>query len=193
MLSAPCQQWKKNPFISFKLRMASCRLSGNLYHRLWQAEKYLACFQRRYERGLPKHPCSPSAPLAFRYAHSNLFMQGSPAPPFCQWPYRQTGREHFTSSHTRARFWVVGGGLGEAQRDGSFRSVRRQNVLSQTHSEARSLARRYFFAGITVLMRYIIASLSLAETGFKMKKRRRCLHRGSPGKFEIERDTQYGL
>lgn len=62
------------------------------------------------------------SPLAFRYAHLNLFIRGSLAPVSCGWPYRQTGREHLTASHTHLQISVVGCGQGDAQCDRSFRS-----------------------------------------------------------------------
>lgn len=61
-------------------------------------------------------------PLAFWYMHSNLLIRGSLAPGSCGWPYRQAGREHFTSSYTPLQIWVVGCGRGDAQWHGSFRS-----------------------------------------------------------------------
>lgn len=59
--------------------------------------------------------------LGFRYTHLNLFIRASLASGSCGWPYRQTGREHFTSSHTHLQIWVVGRGQGDAQWDRSFR------------------------------------------------------------------------
>lgn len=110
------------PFISLTLRKASLWVSGNLYQRRWQQKNTSHVFKGDTRGACLNVPVLHLSPLAFRYAHLNLFIRGSLAPTSCGWPYRQTGREHFTSSHTHPQIWVVGCGQGDAQWDRSFRS-----------------------------------------------------------------------
>lgn len=130
----------RKPFISFTLCMSSLWVSSNLYHRLWQAEKYLACFQKRYERGLPKRPCSPSISIGLFDMHTwislfkALWHQYSVNGPI--------GRQAESTSLPptliyKFEWWDV----AKAMHSGTDHSevVYHYNIISQTHRKATLL------------------------------------------------------